>query len=149
MFWCKHDKVLNTPNSFYNYKRIIVIFQLLKKIKANNEFKKSQNEILEKYKDDPATQQRLIKEAREFANREIEGAESDRAAKTKEINDKKAEERKKERDQAAKEKTEKLLNNNSSVFVWPENISCKDFNELAIFLKQDSISHKFILNYTK
>jgi len=52
-------------------------------------------------------------------------------------------------DQAAKEKTEKLLSNNSSVFIWPNNINCKDFNELAILLKQDSISHKFILNHVK
>jgi len=52
-------------------------------------------------------------------------------------------------DKAAKEKTEKLLSINSSVFIWPENIKCKDFNELAVLLNQDTISHKFILNNTK
>lgn len=52
-------------------------------------------------------------------------------------------------DAAAKQKTEELLNNNTSVFIWPKNIKCKDFNELAILLNQDSISHKFILNNTK
>ena len=52
-------------------------------------------------------------------------------------------------DEAAKTKTEKLLKSNSSVFIWPKNIKCKDFNELAIFLNQSSISHKFILNNTK
>jgi hypothetical protein len=76
----------------------------VRKIKANNEFRKSQNEIIEKYKDDPAEQQRLIKEAREFANREIERSESDRATKAKEIREKQAEERKKEKEQKAAEK---------------------------------------------
>lgn len=75
----------------------------VRKIKANNDFKKNQNEILEKYKDDAATSQRLIKEAREFANREIARAESDRAAKTKEISDKQSDERKKEKERIAKE----------------------------------------------
>ena len=52
-------------------------------------------------------------------------------------------------DVAAKQKTDELLHDNSSVFIWPNNIKCKDFNELAILLNQDSISHKFILNNTK
>jgi hypothetical protein len=52
-------------------------------------------------------------------------------------------------DNAAKEKTDKLLDNNLSVFIWPTNIPCKDFNELTILLKQNYISHKFILNNTK
>jgi len=51
-------------------------------------------------------------------------------------------------DLASKQKTEDLLKNRSSVFVWPKDIKCKDFNELAVLLKQDSISHKFILNNT-
>ena len=54
-----------------------------------------------------------------------------------------------ERDTAAKQKTDDLINNKSSVFVWPKNIPCKDLNELAVLLKQDSISHKFILKNTK
>ena len=52
-------------------------------------------------------------------------------------------------DKAAKEKTDTLLNQKMSVFLWPENIKCKDFNELAILLNQNYISHKFILNNTK
>lgn len=52
-------------------------------------------------------------------------------------------------DKAAKEKTEDLLKNKSSVFIWPDNIKCKDFNELAILLNQNIISHKFILNHVK
>lgn len=52
-------------------------------------------------------------------------------------------------DEAAKQKTDELLKNNSSVFIWPKNFKCKDFNELAIMLNQDSISHKFILKNTK
>jgi len=99
-----NKKQIEQTDNFLKYNADKYDEYTVKKIKANNEFKKSQNEILEKYKDDPATQQRLIKEAREFANREIERAESDRAAKTKEINDKKADERKKENERAAKEK---------------------------------------------
>lgn len=76
----------------------------VRKIKANNDFRKNENEILENKKLSEKEQQRLLKEAREFANREIAGAEEDRAAKQKEINDKKAEERKKERDQKKAEK---------------------------------------------
>lgn len=60
----------------------------LRKIKANNEFKKNQNELLENDKLNEKQKQDLIKQAREFANREIDRAESDRAAKQKEINDK-------------------------------------------------------------
>lgn len=52
-------------------------------------------------------------------------------------------------DAAAKNKTDKLLESNVPVFIWPTNIKCKDFNELAILLNQNSISHKFILNNTK
>jgi hypothetical protein len=52
-------------------------------------------------------------------------------------------------DKAAKEKTDTLLSQKMSVFLWPENIKCKDFNELAILLNQNYISHKFILNNTK
>lgn len=52
-------------------------------------------------------------------------------------------------DAAAKQKTDELINNKSSVFIWPTNFKCKDFNELAILLNQDSISHKFIINNTK
>jgi hypothetical protein len=52
-------------------------------------------------------------------------------------------------DAAAKQKTDELLNNGSSVFTWPKNILSKDFNELALLLNQNSISHKFILNNTK
>ena len=52
-------------------------------------------------------------------------------------------------DAAAKQKTDELLSVGASVFVWPENIKSKDFNELALLLNQDSISHKFILNHTK
>ena len=54
-----------------------------------------------------------------------------------------------ERDIAAKKKTDELIKTKSSVFVWPKNIPCKDFNELAVLLKQDSISHKFILKNTR
>ena len=88
----------------------LITLYTIKKIKANNEFKKSQNEILEKYKDDPTTQQKLIKDAREFANREIERSESDRQAKANESAKKQKEERdrikeqkKKEREQEAQE----------------------------------------------
>lgn len=52
-------------------------------------------------------------------------------------------------DEAAKQKTDELLLSKSSVFIWPPNIKCKDFNDLAIMLNQDQISHKFILNNTK
>ena len=52
-------------------------------------------------------------------------------------------------DDAAKQKTDELLLCKSSVFIWPANIKCKDFNDLAILLNQDHISHKFILNNTK
>jgi hypothetical protein len=76
----------------------------LRKIKANNEFKKNQNEILENDKLNDKQKQDLIKQAREFANREIAGAESDRQAKAKEIREKQAEERKKEKEQKAAEK---------------------------------------------
>lgn len=51
-------------------------------------------------------------------------------------------------DAAAQKKTEELLVNKTSVFIWPKNIKCKDFNELALLLNQNSISHKFILNNT-
>lgn len=76
----------------------------LRKIKANNEFKKNQNEILENDKLNDKQKQEYIKQAREFANREIDRAESDRAAKAQESSNKQAEERKKNREQAAKEK---------------------------------------------
>lgn len=51
-------------------------------------------------------------------------------------------------DVAAKEKTDNLLNAKMPVFIWPKNINVKDFNALAVFLKQDFISHKFILKHT-
>lgn len=52
-------------------------------------------------------------------------------------------------DLAAKEKTDSLISKKESVFIWPSNIKCKDFNELSILLNQSSISHKFILKNTK
>lgn len=53
-------------------------------------------------------------------------------------------------DSAAKQKTEELIKNNSSVFVWPSRFAkCKDFNDIAILLQQDSISHDFIIKNTK
>lgn len=51
-------------------------------------------------------------------------------------------------DQAAKEKTEVLCKKKTPVFIWPKNINVKDFNELAVLLKQDSISHEFIIKHT-
>jgi hypothetical protein len=51
-------------------------------------------------------------------------------------------------DAAAKEKTDNLLKAKLPVFVWPTNINVKDFNALSCLLKQDSISHEFILKYT-
>ena len=52
-------------------------------------------------------------------------------------------------DTAAKKKTEELLKNKSSVFIWPTNFKYKDFNELALVLDQNQISEKFILKHTK
>ena len=60
----------------------------LRKVKANNEFKKNQNEILENDKINDKEKEKRIKEAREFANREIARAESDRAAKAEESKNK-------------------------------------------------------------
>lgn len=60
----------------------------VRKIKANNEFRKNQNEILENDKLNEQQKQKYLKEARELANREIAKSEEDRAAKTKEANDK-------------------------------------------------------------
>ena len=99
-----NKKQIEETDNFLKYNADKYDEYTIRKIKANNEFKKSQNEILDKYKDDPKVQQKLIKEAREFANREIERAESDRATKAKEARDKQADERKKERDEKAKER---------------------------------------------
>lgn len=52
-------------------------------------------------------------------------------------------------DKASKEKTDFLLKNKKSVFIWPDMFKCKDFNELAVLLNQNYISHKFILKHTK
>lgn len=87
-----NKKQIEETDNFLKYNADKYDEYTVRKIKANNDFKKSQNEILEKYKDDPKTQQKLIVEAREFANREIERSESDRQNKQKEINDKKAKE---------------------------------------------------------
>jgi hypothetical protein len=51
-------------------------------------------------------------------------------------------------DVSAKQKTDSLLLKKESVFIWPAKIPYKDFNELAVALNQNYISHKFILNNT-
>jgi hypothetical protein len=50
-------------------------------------------------------------------------------------------------DQASKNKTEKLLENNERVFIWPEEIGkkFKDINELCIAAKRDSIDPEFFV----
>jgi len=72
----------------------------VRKIKANNEFRKNQNEILENDKINDKEKEKRIKEAREFATREINRAEADRQAK--------ANESIKKQIQEAKELSEKL-----------------------------------------
>lgn len=53
-------------------------------------------------------------------------------------------------DEAAKEKSEILLNENESVFIWPKVIGekVKDFNELAILKQVNEIPEKFIIDNT-
>lgn len=51
------------------------------------------------------------------------------------------------KDKASKKKTEKLILNNETVFIWPEKYGkkYKDINEMCIDLKKDSIDRSFIL----
>lgn len=53
-------------------------------------------------------------------------------------------------DDAAREKTEILLKNGESVFIWPENIGkkFKDFNELCIAVKKNEVPRECIINNT-
>lgn len=53
-------------------------------------------------------------------------------------------------DEAAREKSEILLNDNEKVFIWPKSIGeqYKDFNEIAIDKKINEIPEKFILDNT-
>ena len=90
----------------------------VRKIKANNEFRKNENDILENKKLSEKEQQRLLKEAREFATREIDRAEADRAAKTKEANDKIAKDAKDANDKIIaenKRKNDEILDANKQL----------------------------------
>jgi hypothetical protein len=51
-------------------------------------------------------------------------------------------------DTASYLKTKKLLDQNETVFIWPENIGkkFKDFNDMAVRFSLDSIDHKFVAN---
>lgn len=51
-------------------------------------------------------------------------------------------------DDAAKEKTDSLLKAGLSVFIWPSIFNVKDINALAVLLRQDSISHEFLIKNT-
>lgn len=55
------------------------------------------------------------------------------------------------KDKASFNKTKKLLELKESVFLWPEKIGTKfkDFNDIAIYLKQSQISTDFVKKYTK
>mgnify|MGYP003628156005 CR=1 FL=1 len=51
-------------------------------------------------------------------------------------------------DTASYLKTKKLLDQNETVFIWPENIGkkFKDFNDMVVHFSLDSIDHKFVVN---
>jgi hypothetical protein len=90
----------------------------VRKIKANNEFKKNQNEILENDKLNEKQKQEYIKQARELAQREIEKADNDRISKQKEVNDKIAKDAKDANDKIIaenKRKNDEILAANKSL----------------------------------
>lgn len=52
------------------------------------------------------------------------------------------------KDLTARKKMQQLADNNQHVFVWPKNIIYKDFNEMCMDLKQNSVDPEFVLNNT-
>lgn len=48
-------------------------------------------------------------------------------------------------DQTSREKTEELINENETVFIWPDVKACKDFNDLAIRTRKNEIPFNFII----
>jgi hypothetical protein len=117
----------------------------LRKIKANNEFKKNQNEILENDKLNDKQKQDLIKQAREFANREIAGAESDRQAKANESANKQKEERDRLKEQKKKEREQEAQEAAAAEKARLENIATqnKATDELILRNRIQSIKDEF------
>jgi len=117
----------------------------VRKIKANNEFRKNENEILENKKLSEKEQQRLLKEAREFANREIAGAEADRQAKANESANKQKEERNKLKEQKKKEKEQEAQEAAAAEKARLENIVAqnKATDELILRNRIQSIKDEF------
>ena len=52
------------------------------------------------------------------------------------------------KDATARKKMQQLADNNQYVFVWPKNIIYKDFNEMCMDTKQNSVDPEFVLNNT-
>lgn len=55
-----------------------------------------------------------------------------------------------QQDRAAKLKTEKLIDQDQHVFIWPDEYGkrFKDFNDIAVYLKKDEIPQNFLLENT-
>jgi len=117
----------------------------LRKVKANNEFKKNQNEILENDKLNDKQKQEYIKQAREFANREIAGAEADRQAKANESANKQKEERDKIKEQKKKEREQEAQEAAAKEKARLENIAAqnKATDELILRNRIQSIKDEF------
>ena len=49
------------------------------------------------------------------------------------------------RDETARKKMKQLADSNQRLFVWPKNIKYKDFNEMCMDLKQNSVDPQFVL----
>jgi hypothetical protein len=140
-----NKKVIDETDRFLKFNADKYDEYTVRKIKANNDFRKNENEILDNKKLSEKEQQRLIKEAREFANREIAGAESDRQAKANESANKQKEERDRLKEQKKKEREQEAQEAAAKEKARLENIAAqnKATDELILRNRIQSIKDEF------